>query len=224
MKHISLTLIAWCLLISCSSLPKVYQLDRSASPDLYQKCSSPFLNGKWQFLHSIEGTMPGGKNGFFMGLTVISAADRSVRCVMMSIEGFVLFDAQYDDRLAIKRGLTPFDSENFAKGLMKDIRLIFFKPPGSLIKSGILKNGSFICRYRNHDSKIVDIITHSDHSWEIRQYTQDYFLFRTVKGYIANNDASTERTEIPDRIELTSHGSFGYKLMMNLVEAIPLSQ
>ena len=224
MKRICLLLIAWCLIISCSSLPRVYQLGGSATPELYQKCSSPFPNGKWQFLHSIEATMPGGKKGFVMGLTVISATDKSIRCVMMSIEGFVLFDAQYDHRLIIKRKIAPFDSEDFAKGLMKDIRLIFFKPPGPLIKSGVLKNGSFICRHQNHDDRIVDIIIHSDHCWEIRQYTHDFCLFRTVKGYVAKNVNPTGQPEIPDRIDLTSHGFSGYTLVMNLVEAIPLTK
>ena len=224
MKHIYLLLITLNLIISCSSLPQVYPVGDSAAPALHQKCSSPFPNGKWQFLHSIETIMPGGKKGLIMGLTVISATDKSVRCVIMTIEGFVLFDAQYDHRLIIKRRIAPFDSEDFAKGLMKDIRLIFFKPPGPLIKSGGLKNGSFICRHQNHDDRIVDIIIHSDHYWEIRQYTHDFCLFRTVKGYVAKNAGSTGQPEIPDRIDLTSHGPSGYTLVMNLVEAIPLMQ
>ncbi len=168
--------------------------------------------------------MPSGKKSFVMGLVVVSAADKSIRCVVMTIEGLVVFDAQYDHRLVIKRGIAPFDSEGFTKGLIKDIQLIFFKPPGPSIDSGLLINGSFICRYQNHDNRIVDIIIHGDHFWEIKQYTHDFRHDRTVRCYVTKKTGPMGQPEIPDRIELTAHGPKGYRLVMNLVEAVPLIQ
>ena len=224
MKLIYLLLIACCLIISCSSLPQLYPVGDSAAPELLQKCCSPFPNGKWQFLHSIEATMPGGKKGFIMGLTIVSAKDNSVRCVIMTIEGLVLFDAEYDSRLVINRGIAPFESKDFARGLMKDIRLMFFKPPGSVIESGSLKIGSSVCRYRNPDDRTVDIIINADNTWEIRLYGSDLHPDRTVKAYPAKKTCPTGQEGIPGRIELTAYGPLGYTLVMNLVEAVSLTQ
>jgi len=217
-------LIASCSIIACSSLPQVYPAGDSDGPQLKQTCRRPFPNGKWQFLHSIETTMPGGHKGFVMGLTIISASDKSARSVMMTMEGLVIFDAQYDGQITIQRAIPPFDSEDFAEGLIEDIKLIFFEPTGPLIEIGFLKNGSSICRYQNPYERIVDIITSLDQTWEIRQYNHDLRLDRTVKGIQAKSTGPGYYPGITQRIELTAYGASGYALVMDLVEAIPLTK
>jgi hypothetical protein len=170
-------------------------------------------------LHSIEATLPGGKKGFLMGLTVISSSNRTAQVVIMTLEGFVVFDALYDKQITVKRAIAPFDSDVFANGLIEDINLIFFKPSGSIMASGFLKNGAAVCRYQNPDGRIVDIISHGEDNWEIKQYLPDFRPARTVKSiYLA------DRKGIADQIELIAHGSPGYTLVMDLVEAIPLSK
>ncbi|MBT8369908.1 MAG: hypothetical protein KJO34_03030 [Deltaproteobacteria bacterium] len=221
MNYKFLVLITACSIVACSSLPQVYPVGDSTVPQPQQACSNLFPDGKWQFLHSIEATLPGGNKGFVMGLTVISSSNRSARCVIMTLEGLVVFDAQYDRQIDIKRAISPFDSKEFAAGLLKDIKLIFFEPTGNLIASGLLNNGSTVCRYRNSD-RIVDIILHEDHSWEIRQYLYNFTLVRTVHGVFADGRHVAGRTAISKRIELKAHVSQGYALTMNLVEAIPL--
>ena len=221
MKHILLLLSVLGLILSCSSLPQVVPAGDSDAPQLKQTCRRPFPNGKWQFLHSIETTMPGGHRGFVMGLTIILASDKSARIVIMTLEGLVIFDAKHDGRISIQRAIPPFDSEDFAEGLVKDINLIFFKPAGPLIEFGFIKNGSSVCRYQNPDEQIVDIIVDLDQTWEIRQYLR---LDRTVKGIPAKSSGPGYYPEIPQRIELTAHGASGYALVMDLVEAIPLTQ
>ena len=66
-----------------------------------------------------------------MGLTVLSSRLRSNRSVIMSLEGFVVFDGEVNQGLTVHRALPPFDSPGFAEGLMADIRLIFFQPEGT---------------------------------------------------------------------------------------------
>ncbi len=219
-----LMLMASCLIIACTGLPQVSPISGSAAPSLHEKCRRPFPKGKWQFLHSIETTMPGGKKGFVMGLSVVSPVDKSVRSIIMTFEGLVVFDATYDQQIVINRAISPFDSEEFANGLINDIKFIFFEPAGPPIESGFLKNGSAVCRYRNPDGRIVDIITHEDDTWEIRQYRHDFRLKRTVRGLSAKKVGSTGPTGIPGRIELTAHGSPGYALIMTLVEAVALTR
>ena len=219
MKHILLLLSVLGLVLSCSSLPQVYPAADSADLQPDRACRGPFPDGDWQLLHSIEASLPGGKKGFLMGLTVLSSLNRTARVVIMTLEGFVVFDALYDKQITVKRAIAPFDSEVFANGLMEDINLIFFKPSGSIMASGFLKSGAAVCRYQKPDGRIVDIISQGEDNWEIRLYLPDYRLARTVKSmYLA------DRKGISDKIELNAHGSPGYALVMDLVEAIPLKK
>jgi hypothetical protein len=222
MKPILLLLSAWILLLACSSLPQVVPTGDSADPQAAETCRSPFPAGDWQLWHSIEATLPGGQKGFLMGLTVISTADRTAHCVIMTLEGFVLFDAVYDKKISVKRAIAPFDSEDFANSMMEDIDLIFFKPTGSVVTSGFFKNGAAVCRYQKPDGRMVDIIRREGHRWEIRLYLPDYRLARTVKCLSAEKPDFTGLKGISDKIELNAHTAPRYALVMDLVEAVPL--
>ncbi len=48
----------------------------------------------------------------------------------MTIEGFVLFDAEAGETLTVHRAVPPFDAPAFAAALAEDIRLAFFSPGG----------------------------------------------------------------------------------------------
>jgi len=224
MKHILLLLSALGLILSCSSLPHVYPADDSADLQPGRACLGPFPAGEWQLLHSIEATLPDGKKGFLMGLTVISSSIRTAHCVIMTLEGFVVFDALYDKQITVNRAIAPFDSEVFAVGLIDDINLIFFKPSGTIMTSGFLENGAAVCRYQKPDGRMVDIISQGEHNWEIRQYLPDHRLARSVKSMSAKEPDLDDRKRISDRIELNAHGSPGYALVMDLVEALPLTK
>ena len=222
MKHILLLLSVLGLILSCSSLPQVYPAGDSADPLPGRTCRGPFPDGDWQLLHSIEATLPGGKKGFLMGLTVVSSSNRTARCVIMTLEGFVIFDALYDKQISVKRAVAPFDSGAFANSLIDDINLIFFKPSGSIVTSGFLKSGAAVCRYQKPDGRIVDIISHGEDNWETKQYLPDFRLARIVKSMSAKKPDLTDRAGISNQIKLIAHGSPGYELVMDLVEAIPL--
>ena len=224
MKHILLLLSVLGFILSCSSLPQVYPAGDSAGPQPGRTCPGPFPDGDWQLLHSIEATLPDGKKGFLMGLTVISSSNRTARCIIMTLEGFVVFDALYDKKITVKRAIAPFNSEVFANGLIADIKLIFFKPAGSNMTSGFLINGEAVCRYQKPDGRIVDIINRQEYNWEIKLYLPDYRLARTVKSMFAKEPDLANRMGISDKIELNAHGSPGYALVMDLVEAIPLTK
>ena len=222
MKHILLLLSVLGLILSCSSLPQVYPAGDPADPLPDRACRGPFPDGDWQLLHSIEATLPGGKKGFLMGLTIISSSNRTARCVIMTLEGFVVFDALHDKQITLKRAIAPFDSEAFANGLIEDINLIFFEPPGSIIASGFLKSGAAVCRYQKPDGKLVDLVIHGDRSWEIRLYSRQLRSIRTVTAFFSKKKPTEKQAAIPDRLDLTAHGAASYKLIMDLVEAIPL--
>ncbi|MFC1856838.1 hypothetical protein ACFL9U_02290 [Thermodesulfobacteriota bacterium] len=222
MKFFCLLSCLWCFTIACSALPQVQPASGAAREEVPRKCLSLFPKGKWQFVHSIEATMPEGQKGLVIGVTVISSRDKIAQSVIMTIEGLVIFDARYDRQLVVNRAVVPFDTEGFADGLLKDIQLIFFTPEGSLVESGYLSSGASVCRYQNPDGSIVDLAIHADHRWRISQYSEQHRVSRTVDAFFTKQDPGSDHTKFPDRLELKAHGFPGYALVMDLVEAVPL--
>ena len=222
MKLLCLLLCIGCILISCGLLPSLQPADRAARMELPQTCQRLFPSGKWQFVHSIEAVMPGGQKGLVLGVTVISSLDKTAHCVLMTIEGLVVFDARYDQELVIHRAVAPFDQEGFAAGLISDIQLIFFMPQGPLVETGNDPNGASVCRYQTPDGGIVDLVIDADHTRHIRQYTAQRRLRRTVDAFFTKPESDGGGLDFPDRLELTAHGIAGYTLVMDLVEAVPL--
>ncbi len=206
--------------VSCTGLPKLDPVNPSKIPEIYERCSDVFLEGKWQFIHLIEFTMPGNKKSFVMGITVISPKERKIESVIMTIEGFVFLDAYYDQKVVINRGIPPFDSIDFARGMMDDIKLIFFKPEGSLLESGMSSGGSHVCRYKNGDGSVIDVIANNGCDWKIRQYNPGGALTKTVKADQCKKvPGSPNKIGFPGKIELASHGINRYSLAFELKEA-----
>ena len=216
MKCHHLVPVAFFFLLSCAQIPTIAPLPAKPLFEQASECHRVFPAGNWQFLHTVKAVLPGEKILVAMGLTMISSQLRSVRCVIMTVEGLVVFDGEYDQHLTVHRAFAPFDSMDFAEGLLDDIRLIFFKPEGPLAAFGQSKEESIVCRHENPDGRIVDIGLNPDGSWELRRYDQAKHLTRTVTAMAHNwND-----TEFPASIELVAQGHQKYKIVMTLVEAV----
>jgi hypothetical protein len=209
---------------SCASLPAIYPGGCPAVPEHCVDCTAPFLHGTWELVHYIEAALPGNRKGFLTGVAVISPATRAIECAMMTLEGFVLFSARYDEELVVDRAVSPFDKREFAEGIMEDIRLIFLQPEGPVVRSGLLADGGPVCRYGDPDGGFTDIVFFSDGSWEIRRYGKDLRLERRVRasGPEAAGPAAPET--LPASLELKAYGPLGYELSMNLVSGHPLPE
>ncbi len=218
MKGILLLFCIVLLLFSCSTIPKLETLNSETLPVVINECRTMFPTRGWQFVHSIEAIINGRQKAFLIGITDISPDLGRIRCAIMTIEGLVLFDALSDQETVIRRGIRPFDSMAFAKGLMNDIRLIFFSPDGERIKTGMLGNGSYVCRYGNDGKTIVDLIANPDLTWEIRQY-RNGDPARTVKAYLKKDVTDENQYVVPERLELTAHGAHAYSLVLRLIRA-----
>lgn len=198
---------------SCSHLPEIQPTGKPSCTFDPKICATPFMKGKWQMIHSIQATLPNKKNAFIMGVTNVSERSRTIHVVMMTIEGLVLFDAQYDGKITINKSIPPFDSAQFAKGLMEDIKLIFCKPEGVIQNLGCSNNGSRVCRYSDETGEIVDIIVNSDNTWAIKKYNKYNRLKRFVQV-----DSIHKKTGVPGKIELKGFGSRQYFLTLDLIE------
>ena len=219
MRNICLLLIILFQTISCAGSPGPVPIKRPLALDTDRHCTSPFPDRAWNLVHSIHAALPNGGNAVMLGVTAIDPKTGIIECVIMTVEGLVLFDARYDRQIVIHRAIPPFDATGFARGLINDIKLIFFPPDGSLIASGISDDGSFVCRYKTTSGMIVDIITHKDHPWKIRQYDHDFRLIRSLKTYPDSEGSTEKRHAIPGRLELTAYGPSQYSLTLKLIEA-----
>ncbi|MCP4135321.1 MAG: hypothetical protein GY754_30410 [bacterium] len=207
------------LCLSCGSLPEIKPAVPVEKDAILKQCEIPFVKSKWRFVHSIEAEMPTGDTAFMMGITIADPSSRSLHSVIMSIEGLVLFNAAYSiksKKLEIKRGIQPFDSANFALGMMKDISLIFFYPDAPIVKSGTFPEGFRGCRFQRADNSFVDITVPQSGEWEVHQYNESFSLTRSIK---ASSFRMIHKKKIPGTIDLQAPGLLGYSLHMELVEA-----
>ena len=206
--------------LACARLPAITPKDGAFSPETGKALEACriFPEGTWQFLHSIRAEMPGGRSFIMMGLTIMSSRLQTHRSVIMTLEGFVIFDGEYDRGIIVHRALPPFDSPHFAGGLMQDIRLVFFEPEGPVVAFGELKDGSVVRRHQASDGSTVDVEALPDRDWRIRHYSPSQRLTRTVRALHAGGGPSG----FPATIELTACGDHSYSLVMTLVEAVQI--
>jgi hypothetical protein len=168
-------------------------------------------------VHTIEATPPNGERYTMMGVVQLSSELRRLHCVLLTLEGMVLFEARHDGKVSILRALPPFDKQGFAQGLMDDLLLIFMAPAHPAQVTGFNQEGGYVCRYRTTGGRIQDIVM-ADHGWAIRTYSPRFKLEKTLTPLSAPNETDTLHP-IPRQLALKSHGMLGYDLVLTLVEA-----
>ena len=213
MKYISL-LIGIFFIASCSIIP-VITSPRLSAANNNLTCPSPFLKEKTQLIHAIEINAAGNAQGAIIGITVVDPSTLFVSCAIMTAEGMVLLEAESSgEKLTVHRALPPFDSGDFAKNLIDDIRLIYFNPQGLLQKKGNLPDGSTACRWQEGNGNFIDVIAGKPGSAEINKYSEGGSLKRHIKlTQQAGNPYSI--------IELQGSEMLDYTLLMTLIEAQP---
>ncbi len=209
--------------VSCSRAQRLEPLPSGLVPESEARCAAPFVTENWQFIHSIEASLGGEGAASVIGVTNVYPERRAAHCVMMTVEGFVLFDATFDQQLHVKRGVPPFESKAFAEGLMRDIALIFFKPFGKPTGSALSKAGSLTCRYERGDETVEDVCVNADDSWMIHQYRKGS-LHRFIRTGTDRATGTKNGPFIPKELELTACGDHGYSLHLRLIDAKRLKE
>jgi hypothetical protein len=210
------------LAVSCTGLPVIHQTSRPEASHTSRTCQGPYPVGNWQLLHTIQAELPGNRTGFLMGVTRLWPQKRSFQCVIMTPEGFVVYDARYDGTIRVERAVAPFDNQAFAQGVMADILLIFFKPLANEIALGTLSDGTVVCRHSLDDGRVIDVAKPEHRQWQTRLYGPNHRLKRVIRRFNHENPDRESLKGIAQKIELTAQGRPGYRLVLDLVEAIPL--
>ncbi|MEI7639858.1 MAG: hypothetical protein WCJ37_21260 [Syntrophus sp. (in: bacteria)] len=198
-------------LFSCSHLPVIKPGEPSAVA-LIEQCRRPYPAVPYRFVHAIEVVLPGGSSGTMIGVTLVDPKAAAVQSVMMTLEGFVVFDGAYDKKVRVDRAVPPFDKPEFAKNMLKDVRLMYLAPEGRPENVGFLEDGAVICRYKGNENPFMDIILYRNGSWEIDAYSEHEELRRRIR-------AGSVKNGIPETVELHGYESWDYTLQMRLISA-----
>ena len=223
MKRILLLTVTLIMAVGCARLPVIVpESSPVADPDR-DIVSRIYPLGDWQFSHAIHATVPGGKTVEMMGISVISSADGSIRCVLMTLEGIVLFSGRFDGKLTVERAMSPFDRSGFAEGLMRDLKLLFFAPRARLERYGRLPDGERVVRFCSKEKVTTDLVLREDRTWAIYEYSPRSKLTRSVKARGISSIGGDGNSMAAQSIVLKRSGLLGYRLDMRLVEAIKLT-
>ncbi|MBI5063736.1 MAG: hypothetical protein HZB87_09825 [Desulfatitalea sp.] len=219
MKRLACILLLALLPLACARLPEIRDVEPAATQRTVAECAAIFPRGAWQFVHAIQFFPPDKSSQTLVGVVRLSSEAKHFHCVMMTIEGLVLFEAEYDGAITIQRAVAPLDKPGVAEGMVEDIRLIFFAPGEPCGSAGLSPESTRICRYALADGGRQDILLAADGAWQIQRYNPRRRLVRSV--------APLGKEEIrPDglaaRLELKAPGAAGYRLVMRLVEAVPI--
>ena len=208
-------LILTIFLFSCQTLPLINS-PVSPADEKTLTCPSPFLKEKYRLVHTIETRMAGDTQSAIIGVTLADPSTRFISCAIMTAEGMVLFEAESGpDALKVTRALPPFDSMDFAKNMIEDIKLIFFAPEGKIQKKDNLPDGAAVCRYLEENGDWIDVITDKSEGTAIKRYSSAGILKRQVKFNKTTGN-------IYQSIELQANETLNYSLLMTLIEAQPV--
>ena len=217
-------LFAFLVSVGCAGLPPIVSLDNSPAPDeqnFSRELNKLFPADSFQFVHAIELTMPGSHSGMLMGVVNIHPRHRALQCVIMTLEGLVLFEADHtSEAFIIHRAIPPFDNQTLARGLVSDIELIFFRPRGRLDAWGKCENHNRILRFSDPDGGTIDILISPDRTiWTQNVRSGSHRIKRCVKYKFPKAAINSQAPVFPKSIILTAAFPSRYTLTMTLTDA-----
>jgi len=183
-------------------------------PEELPGCYATFPAGPWESVHKIEATFGGGSSSL-IGVTKGNPSDRRFQSVLLTPEGFVLFDAERRvTGISIRRAVAPFDSPAFARGLIEDVSLLFLPPACKPTTWGKETDRTITCKWENPDNS-TEITGSMDNIWRILRRDKQGEVIKEVvmSGPFLNGLAS--------RIEFRAFKPAPYTLKMTLIQTSP---
>ncbi|MCU0594676.1 MAG: hypothetical protein MUC98_04320, partial [Desulfobacterota bacterium] len=91
-KQVVGLLAALMLWAGCLTAPETPLLQ--GAPEDLDRCVGLFPPGPWECVHTIEAVIPGGMTSSLLGITKGDPAGRRLHTVLLTPEGFILFEAE----------------------------------------------------------------------------------------------------------------------------------
>jgi len=206
-------------LCGCSRLPELTPPSGAPCTEATGFCLRPFPARPWRAVHTIHISGPFGHESSVVGVTVVDPASRSIRAVILSLEGVTLFDASSRaGEITVHRAVPPLDRKGFPEGLMHDVSLMFLVPRGTLTQTGRNDEGCLVCRWRDDPSGATDLIFARPDEWQILRYDNGHTLRRELEA------AALPGEPLALRIRFSCRGVAGYSLDLGLLEAESLTE
>lgn len=185
----------------------------AVNPEL---CRLPFFDKSHRYIYALEAELPGGMRMTVLGITVVDYEADTLQAAIMTLEGLVLFDAtDKDGDIQVHRSLSPFDRPRFADGLMSDVRFIFMLPVGPPQATGMVDDGSSLCRYQDTSGMTLDVVVHPVKGRVVEQYSRFGKKLRSLKFCTMQNG-------IPGNLEFEAFSLKSYSLHMKLISTEPI--
>jgi hypothetical protein len=202
------------LFIGCAPLSETRQIPGSLEdlPD----CYIIFPAGPWESVHRIEAIIKGWGSFSLLGVTKGEPLEHRLQSLLLTPEGFVLFDAEFrENDISVRKAVAPFDSPTFARGLMEDVTLLFLPPQVKPKKWWKKTDGTRICRWENPDGFRTEVKGSMDTGWRISHRDRRGEVIKEVvqRGPFVNGLAS--------HIELNATQPASYQLKMTLLQTSP---
>jgi len=197
----------------CAGLPPLKPLDPAMKPAILDECRQPFLPAKYRLVHTLEAFTPDGGKTTAIGVLVADPQSGNFRSVLMTLEGWVLFDIESGAIPMVHRAVPPFDAPAFARRMAEDIGLAFLPPGGEPTVWGQEEKGSRGCRFARPGGGFVDVLKDKGGVREIRLYGTGQELLKRVKISIL------ERPGLADELEIKGCGWPSYTLRLRLIES-----
>ena len=203
------------LILSIGCVPKSKTTLSPGSPEDLPGCYVIFPAEPWESVHRIETTIRGGSSSL-LGVTKGEPSERRLQSLLLSPEGFILFDAELSEgKIAVRKAVAPFDSPAFARGLMEDVTLFFLSPQGKPAVWGRETGGTMICKWEGPDDSRTEIAGSMDSGWQI--LTRDKYG-EVIKEVVLNGPFVNG---LASHMELRAFKPASYRFRMTLLQAFP---
>jgi len=205
-----LTVLMLCA--GCLSIPETALLP--GAPEDLESCAALFPSGPWECVHKIEAVIQEGMSFSLLGITKGDPAGRELHTVLLTPEGFILFEAeQLEGRISVLKAVAPFDSTAFARGLMEDVNLIFLPPRGGASKWGRGADGAILCQWESPDGSRREITLSTVRKISLRDRHGDLVKEALFNGPFVKG--------LAPRVELQVYKPAPYRLKMTLLRGTP---
>lgn len=196
----------------CAAPRALSPLDPALASRVSADCRRPFLKETRRLVHALEAELPDGARGAGIGVLLADPVKGTFRTMLMTVEGWVLFDIEKDRTLNLRRAVPPFDAPGFARRMEEDIGLAFFPPGAAPPDVGLDGDGNPVCRFARQDGREVHVLNRAGGGAEVRLYGQGHELQKSVVIPSFNRDGLAERIEIRSRLWPS------YTLRLRLIE------
>ncbi len=156
------------LLFSAGCAPAARTVLSPGSGEDLRSCLTIFPPGPWESVHKIEATFSGGTSFTILGVTKGEPFERRLHSLLLTPEGFTLFDGElWKGEIVVRKAVPPFDSPALAKNMLEDVAFLFFAPVGSPVSWGTAADGTRVCLWTNPNGFHPEIRETPDQGWQI---------------------------------------------------------